>query len=61
MTNTQTSTLVLKDATGAYFALPQEAVQRNRVPEEHTAEVERLLALQGDVQGTPCPCSLPAT
>ncbi len=51
MTNTETSTLVFKDQTGAYFVLPQEALERGRVPAERTAEIERLVAAQPDVQG----------
>ncbi|MGH2587102.1 MAG: hypothetical protein ACRDJE_19490 [Dehalococcoidia bacterium] len=51
MTNEQTGTLVLKDQAGNYFLVPQETLEQGRVPEEHTAEVERVFADQGDVQG----------
>jgi hypothetical protein len=44
MTNAQTSTLVIKDQAGSYFLLPQETLERGRVPEERAAEVEQLLA-----------------
>ena len=52
MTNAPTSMLVLKNEAGDYFLIPQETVERSRVPAEHTAEVERLLAeADGDVSG----------
>ncbi|MGH2603994.1 MAG: hypothetical protein ACRDJ9_31995 [Dehalococcoidia bacterium] len=51
MTNAQTTVLVLKDQAGTYFVLPPEALERWRLPEEHTAEIERLIAEQEDVQG----------
>ena len=50
MTEAQTSTdepsvaLVLKDAAGSYYLVPQQTLERGRVPEEQRAEVERLLA-----------------
>ena len=50
MSNEQTSPLVFKDHAGEYYLLPQAALEQGRVPEEHKAEVERLLAegTQGD-------------
>jgi hypothetical protein len=44
MTTTRDTTLVFKDQAGDYFLLPQEALERGRVPAEHKAEVERQLA-----------------
>jgi hypothetical protein len=44
MTDAQIGTLVLKDATGNYFLVAQATVEQGRVPEEHRAEVERLVA-----------------
>jgi hypothetical protein len=56
MTTTQDNTLVLKDAAGDYFLLPQETLLRSRVPAERRAEIERLFdenqaAEQDDTQG----------
>jgi hypothetical protein len=51
MTNTQSNTLVLKDQAGEYYLLPQETLERGRIPEEHKVEVEHLIAEQQDVQG----------
>lgn len=53
MTNPQNTTLVLKDQAGSYFLVSQETLERGRVPEQHTAEVERLIATagQGGVDG----------
>ncbi|MGH2598401.1 MAG: hypothetical protein ACRDJ9_03335, partial [Dehalococcoidia bacterium] len=53
MTNEQGGMLVLRDNAGEYYLLPQEALERSRVPAEHKAEVERLLAEAqgGDVSG----------
>lgn len=51
MTNAETSALVFKDQAGGYFVLPLETMERGRVPVEHTAEVERLIAEQADTQG----------
>jgi hypothetical protein len=51
MTNEQTNMLVLKDQTGTYFLVPPETLEQGRVPAEQTAEVERLIAEQHDVQG----------
>jgi hypothetical protein len=48
MTNTQSNTLVLKDSAGSYFLLSQETLEQGRVPEEHTAEIERLIAAAQD-------------
>jgi hypothetical protein len=44
MITEQTDTLVLKDATGDYYLVPQQLVERGRVPAEHTAELEHLVA-----------------
>jgi hypothetical protein len=63
MTNAETSTtttngqhvaLVLKDGAGNYFLVPKETLEQGRVPAEHTAEVEQLIAAGGpdeDTQG----------
>jgi hypothetical protein len=51
MTNEQTGTLVLKDNAGNYFLVPQATLEQGRVPAEHTAELERLLADSDDVSG----------
>jgi hypothetical protein len=51
MTNEQTSTLVFKDATGNYFLVPQDALERGRVPEVRKAEVEQIIAAQGSATG----------
>jgi hypothetical protein len=51
MTNEQTGTLVLQDATENYFLVQVETLERGRVPDAHKAEVERRIAEQGDVQG----------
>ena len=44
MTTEQTGMFVLKSAADEYFLLPEETLERGRVPEEHKAEVERLLS-----------------
>jgi len=44
MTTTQDSMLVFKDRAGDYFAIPRETVERGRIPAEHAAEIERVLA-----------------
>jgi len=44
MTNAETGTLVLKNQAGDYFLVPQETLERGRVPAEHTAEVEEAIA-----------------
>jgi hypothetical protein len=51
MANAQTGTLVLKDAAGNYFLVSPETVEQGRVPEEHRAEVERLVAEARSGQG----------
>ncbi|MGH2598397.1 MAG: hypothetical protein ACRDJ9_03315 [Dehalococcoidia bacterium] len=60
MTNEQTSTLVFKDQAGEYYLLPQATLERGRVPAEHKAEVERVLAeVEGDdVQGHALPAAI---
>jgi hypothetical protein len=55
MTNAQTATLVFKDQAGEFYVLPMETLERGRVPAEHRAEVERLLAESDDVQGHAIP------
>lgn len=44
MSTTPKDMLVLKNGAGEYFVLPQELLERGRVPAEHTAEAERVLA-----------------
>ena len=44
MTTTTSSTLVLKNQAGDYFLLPQEVLERGRVPDERKAEVEQQVA-----------------
>ncbi len=44
MTEEQTGVLVLKDTAGSYFLIARETLERGRVPTEHKAEVERLVA-----------------
>ena len=51
MTDAQTSTLVFKNEAGDYFLLPQETLERGRVPEEHKAEIEQLITAQGGIDG----------
>ena len=51
MTNPQRNTLVLKDEAGDYFLLPEEMLKGIRVPEEHKARIEQLLAELQDTQG----------
>ena len=43
-TEEETPMLVFKNEVGDYFLVPQEALEEGRVPAEHKAEVERLLA-----------------
>jgi hypothetical protein len=51
MTNAQTGTLVFKDQAGEYYLVPQETLEQGRVPAEHKAQIEHLIAEQQDVQG----------
>ena len=51
MTSTETDVLVFQDQVGNYFVVPRETLEQGRVPEEHKAEVEQLIAEQEDVQG----------
>jgi len=58
MSNAQPTTLdrtmlVLTDQAGNHYLLPLETLERSRVPAEHTAELERLMAAatQGDTDG----------
>jgi hypothetical protein len=52
MTDAQTGVLVLQDNAGEYYLLPQATLEQGRVPAEHKAEVERLLAeADADVSG----------
>jgi len=50
MTNEQTTTLVLKDATASYFLVPKAVLEQCRVPAEHAAKLEQLIAA-GDLNG----------
>jgi hypothetical protein len=50
MTDPQSRVLVLQEDAGSYFLVPQPALERWRVAEEHTAEVERFIA-EADVSG----------
>ena len=50
--NEQTGTLVFKSQAGDYYLVSQETLERGRVAEEHTAEVERLISERDeDVRG----------
>jgi hypothetical protein len=52
MENTEQAMLVFKDQAGGYYLLPQELLERGRVPAERTAEVEQLMtAAQADAEG----------
>lgn len=53
MTTDHSNMLVLKDPSGSYFIIPQETLERGRVPAEHTAEVEGhfAAATAADVSG----------
>ncbi|MGH2588825.1 MAG: hypothetical protein ACRDJE_28205 [Dehalococcoidia bacterium] len=52
MTTEQTGTLVLKDSTGSYYLVSQEMLEQIRVPAEHTAEIEEMIAAaQSDAGG----------
>jgi hypothetical protein len=51
MTQTQTDTLVFKNQAGDYFLVPQEALERGRVPPARKAEVEWLIAAQRGATG----------
>ena len=42
MSSEQTTVLVFKDRAGEYYLLPQETLERGRVPAEDRADVERL-------------------
>jgi len=62
MTNAQTNTLVFKNEAGDYFLVPQATLEQGRIPAEHRAEVERLIAAAGaggdDVQGHALPVAI---
>lgn len=65
MTHAQTDTLVLQDAAGSYFLVPQVTLEQGRVPEEQKAELTRLIAAAaalggagGDVQGYAAPLTI---
>lgn len=47
----ESTALVLKDAGGDYIVVPQEVLERCRLPREHNAEVERALAERDDTAG----------
>lgn len=52
MTTEAKNVIVCKDQAGEYFLLPQGTLEQYRVPEEHKAEVQRLLSeAGGDVSG----------
>lgn len=53
METSQKDTLVITDQSGGYFVLAQETLERGRIPAEHAAELEHLIAEAGgeDVQG----------
>ncbi|MGH2588147.1 MAG: hypothetical protein ACRDJE_24780 [Dehalococcoidia bacterium] len=51
MADAESSTLVFKDQAGEYYLLPQETLERGRVPAERKAEVEHLVAESHDVSG----------
>lgn len=52
MTIEQTTTLVFKSEAGDYFLVPQDSIERGRVPEEYKTEIEGLLAeADEDVSG----------
>jgi hypothetical protein len=52
MTDEQTRTLVFTNEAGDYFLLSQASIERGRVPEEHKAEIDGLIAeAGGDVSG----------
>ncbi|MGH2584072.1 MAG: hypothetical protein ACRDJE_04090 [Dehalococcoidia bacterium] len=50
-TDEQFGVLVFKNEAGDYFLVPQELLERGRVPAERTAEVERLIAASDDTGG----------
>ena len=54
MTGEQSGTLVLKDSAGTYYLVPQEMLERGRVPRERNAELEQFIevsALGGGIRG----------
>ena len=52
MTDARAATLVLKNEAGDYFLIPQDVVERGRVPAEHRAELEQAIAAaQGSADG----------
>jgi hypothetical protein len=51
MTDAESYTLVFKNDAGDYFLLPQEMLERGRVPAEQKGELEQLIAQADDVQG----------
>ncbi|MGH2604556.1 MAG: hypothetical protein ACRDJ9_34850 [Dehalococcoidia bacterium] len=52
MTTERARWLVFTDQAGEYYLLPQETLEQGRIPAEHKAEVERLLAdADADVSG----------
>jgi len=50
MPNEAIDLIVFTDSQGNYYALPRQALEQARVPEEHKAEIERLTR-QGEVVG----------
>jgi hypothetical protein len=50
MTTEQAKVLVLKDSAGSYYLVPEEILERGRVPQEHMAELEQHVN-DADVSG----------
>ncbi|MGH2587104.1 MAG: hypothetical protein ACRDJE_19500 [Dehalococcoidia bacterium] len=44
MTTEEKNVFVFKDQAGEYYLLPQETLKQGRVPEEHKAELEQIMA-----------------
>jgi hypothetical protein len=55
MTNESTSVLVLKDGAGRYIVLPQQVLERWRLPEEYKEEIERFVTGAQEVEGFVAP------
>jgi hypothetical protein len=61
MTSEQTTTtplLVFENEAGDYFVVPQKLLERVRVPAEHKAEVEQLIAASDDASGYSVPMAV---
>jgi hypothetical protein len=66
MTNERTLALVFKDQAGEYYLVPEETLERGRVPAEHKAALEAQFAALApaptegdDVQGYAAPVVVP--